>query len=332
MKTFLEAAKSKKPAKKSVVFAYGRMNPPTTGHGVLVKKVIDEASSRGADHFIFVSKSQEPKKNPLTHTQKVSYLRKLFPQGNFPLNKAVNPYEAVLYLCDLGYTDITMIAGSDQVENFKSIVNYKGKIAEKDPKKRKYSFDSFNVVQAGEERVEKITLADIDKMLKKGKTVDPMYMSASLMRAAAFAKRFDIFAIGIPGNKTLAKQLYNDVRKGMALNEEYIPEAKDDPTDKVTILALTSSDKDLSDTIEKMQEICKRRKIEFYAVKTSKAQIDISNVIANKIVIKNYDGEGKDIAIILKPMARRRCAPSAWTSRARLFAKKVWARTSLTSF
>ena len=102
MKTFLEAAKSKKPAKKSVVFAYGRMNPPTTGHGVLVKKVIDEASSRGADHFIFVSKSQEPKKNPLTHTQKVSYLRKLFPQGNFPLNKAVNPYEAVLYLCDLG--------------------------------------------------------------------------------------------------------------------------------------------------------------------------------------------------------------------------------------
>ena len=298
MKTFLEATKSKKPAKKSVVFAYGRMNPPTTGHGVLVKKVIDEASSRGADHFIFVSKSQEPKKNPLTHTQKVSYLRKLFPQGNFPLNKAVNPYEAVLYLCDLGYTDITMIAGSDQVENFKSIVNYKGKIAEKDPKKRKYSFDTFNVVQAGEERVEKITLADIDKMLKKGKTVDPMYMSASLMRAAAFAKRFDIFAIGIPGNKTLAKQLYNDVRKGMALNEEYIPEAKDDPTDKVTILALTSSDKDLSDTIEKMQEICKRRKIEFYAVKTSKAQIDISNVIANKIVIKNYDGEGKDIAIV----------------------------------
>lgn len=298
MKTFSEATKSKKPAKKSVVFAYGRMNPPTTGHGVLVKKVIDEASSRGADHFIFVSKSQEPKKNPLSHTQKVSYLRKLFPQGNFPLNKAVNPYEAVLYLCDLGYTDITMIAGSDQVENFKSIVNYKGKIAEKDPKKRKYSFDSFNVVQAGEERVEKITLADIDKMLKKGKAVDPMYMSASLMRAAAFAKRFDIFAIGIPGNKTLAKQLYNDVRKGMALSEDYILEAKDDPKDKVTILALTSSDNDLSDTIEKMQEICKKRKIEFYAIKTAKAQVDISNVIADKIVIKNYNGEGKDITIV----------------------------------
>ena len=298
MKTFSEATKNAKPKKKSVVFAFGRMNPPTTGHGVLVKKVMDEAGSRSADHFIFVSKSQDAKKNPLTHAQKVSYLRKLFPQGNFPLNKAANPYEAVLYLCELGYTDITMIAGSDQVDNFKGIAAYKGKVAEKDPKKRKYSFDSFRVVQAGEERVEKVSLADIDKMLKKGKPVDPMYMSASLMRAAAFAKRFDIFSIGIPGNKTLAKQLYNDVRKGMALNEEYIPEAADDPKDKVTILALTSSDKDLSDTIEKMQEICKRRKIEFYAVKTSKAQVDLSNVASKKIVIKNYDGEGKDVTIV----------------------------------
>jgi ribosomal protein S6--L-glutamate ligase len=298
MKTFSEATKNAKPKKKSVVFAFGRMNPPTTGHGVLVKKVMDEAGSRSADHFIFVSKSQDAKKNPLTHAQKVSYLRKLFPQGNFPLNKAANPYEAVLYLCELGYTDITMIAGSDQVDNFKGIAAYKGKVAEKDPKKRKYSFDSFRVVQAGEERVEKVSLADIDKMLKKGKAVDPMYMSASLMRAAAFAKRFDIFSIGIPGNKTLAKQLYNDVRKGMALNEEYIPEAADDPKDKVTILALTSSDKDLSDTIEKMQEICKRRKIEFYALKTSKAQIDLSNVASKKVVIKNYDGEGKDATIV----------------------------------
>ena len=296
MKTFSEASKTAKPNKKSVVFAFGRMNPPTTGHGVLVKTVMDEASKRSADHFIFVSKSQDAKKNPLTHSQKVSYLRKLFPQGNFPLNKAANPYDAVLYLCELGYTDITMIAGSDQVESYKGIAKYKGKVAEKDPKKRKYSFDTYRVVQAGEERVEKVSLAVIDKMLKSGKSVDPMFMSASLMRAAAFAKRFDIFAIGIPGNKTLAKQLYNDVRKGMALTEEYLPEATEN--NKVTILALTSSDKDLSDTVEKMQEICKKRKIEFYAVKTSKAQVDISSVAAKKIVIKNYDGEGKDVTVV----------------------------------
>jgi RimK family alpha-L-glutamate ligase len=91
--------------------------------------------------------------------------------------------------------------------------------------------------------------------------------------------------------------MYSDVRKGLSLGESYISEAVN-PSDKVTILALTSSEKDLSDTIEKMQEICKKRKIEFYAVKTSKAQVEISNVTSKKITIKNYDGEGKDITVI----------------------------------
>lgn len=275
MKTFSEASKNAKPKKKSVVFAFGRMNPPTTGHGVLVKTVMDEASKRSADHFIFVSKSQDAKKNPLTHSQKVSYLRKLFPQGNFPLNKAANPYDAVLYLCELGYTDITMIAGSDQVESYKGIAKYKGKVAEKDPKKRKYSFDSYRVVQAGEERVEKVSLADIDKMLKSKKPVDPMFMSASLMRAAAFAKRFDIFAIGIPGNKTLAKQLYNDVRKGMSLSEEYIAEEE---AKGLTFIALTSSlEESEKSTVAKMEEACKKRGQKFHAIRVKTANIDIAD-------------------------------------------------------
>jgi ribosomal protein S6--L-glutamate ligase len=298
MKTFSEASKNAKPKKKSVVFAFGRMNPPTTGHGVLVKTVMDEASKRSADHFIFVSKSQDAKKNPLTHSQKVSYLRKLFPQGNFPLNKAANPYDAVLYLCELGYTDITMIAGSDQVESYKGIAKYKGKIAEKDPKKRKYSFDSYRVVQAGEERVEKVSLADIDKMLKDKKPVDPMFMSASLMRAAAFAKRFDIFAIGIPGNKTLAKQLYNDVRKGMSLSEEYIAEEE---TKGLTFIALTSSlEESEKSTLAKMKEACKKRGQKFHAIRVKTATIDIAKINPDKITIQNFDGEGNDVTIVPK--------------------------------
>jgi ribosomal protein S6--L-glutamate ligase len=298
MKTFSEASKTTKPKKKSVVFAFGRMNPPTTGHGVLVKTVMDEASKRSADHFIFVSKSQDSKKNPLTHNQKVSYLRKLFPQGNFPLNKAANPYDAVLYLCELGYTDITMIAGSDQVESYKGIAKYKGKVAEKDPKKRKYSFDSYRVVQAGEERVEKVSLPDIDKMLKSGKSVDPMFMSASLMRAAAFAKRFDIFAIGIPGNKTLAKQLYNDVRKGMALSEQYIFEEE---TKGLTFIALTSSlEESEKSTIGKMEEVCKKRGHKFYPIRVKTATIDIAKINPDKITIQNFNGEGNDVTIVPK--------------------------------
>jgi RimK family alpha-L-glutamate ligase len=123
-------------------------------------------------------------------------------------------------------------------------------------------------------------------------------MSASKMRSAAFDGDFKKFATGVPGkDNATKKKMYSDVRKGLNLGESYISEAVD-PNDKVTILALTSSEKDLSDTIEKMQEICKKRKIEFYAVKTSKAQVEISNVVSKKITIKNYDGEGKDITVI----------------------------------
>jgi RimK family alpha-L-glutamate ligase len=271
------------PKKDTVVIAFGRMNPPTIGHGVLVDKVLSEASKRNADHFIFASTSQDPKKNPLTHKQKVEYLKKFFPKAKFPLNKAGDPYSAVLYVCDLGYKNIIMVAGSDQVENFKNIAKYKGKTAERDPKKRKYSFDTFEVVQAGEAR-------DDDAQGVQG-------MSASKMRAAAFDGDFKKFSTGIAGNDVaIKKKMYNDVRKGMNLKEEYIFEAKNEE-DKVTILALTSSEKDLSDTIEKMEAICKRRKIEFYAVKTSKAQVEISNVASKKITIKNYDGEGKDAVV-----------------------------------
>ena len=96
------------PKKDTVVIAFGRMNPPTIGHGVLVDKVLSEASKRNAGHFIFASVSQDPKKNPLTHKQKVEYLKKFFPKAKFPLNKAGDPYSAVLHVCDLGYKNIIM--------------------------------------------------------------------------------------------------------------------------------------------------------------------------------------------------------------------------------
>jgi RimK family alpha-L-glutamate ligase len=274
-----------KAKKKAVVFAFGRLNPPTIGHGVLVDKVMSEAAKRDADHFVFVTKTTDPKKNPLTHEQKVSYLRKFFPKGNFPLNKARDLYDCVLYLCSLGYTELYAICGSDRKAEFEAVARYKGKVATKDPKKRKYSFDKYEVVMAGEAR-------DDAAQGTKG-------MSASKMRAAAFKGDYKEFSQGVPGSdEALKKRLYRDVRKGMSLKEEYLWEATGDEKDKVTILALTSSEKDLSDSVEKMEKICKRRKIEFYAVKTSKAQVQIDNVVSKKIVIKNYDGEGKDATIV----------------------------------
>ena len=50
---------------KTMVFAFGRMNPPTIGHKKLVDKVLSVASNQKADHLIVLSKTQDKKTNPL---------------------------------------------------------------------------------------------------------------------------------------------------------------------------------------------------------------------------------------------------------------------------
>ena len=45
---------------KHVTFCFGRMNPPTIGH----KQVLDTMKSQGGEMKIFVSQSQDKKKNP----------------------------------------------------------------------------------------------------------------------------------------------------------------------------------------------------------------------------------------------------------------------------
>lgn len=270
--------------KDTAVFSVGRMNPPTTGHGMVIHTVVEEAKRLNADHFVFVSKTQDSKKNPLAVEAKVEYLRKLFPHANIS-TEAINAFDAVLHLCEMGYKHLVLVTGDDRNKDYLRITDYKGKVAQRDAKGRSYAFESIDVKVAGDTRSTEATgLASV-------RSFDA--------RAAAFNGDFAKFASLIPTDDGMLKErLYNDVRRGLGLNEEYVAEARKDSKDEVTILALTSSEKDLSDTIEKMGELCKKRKIPFYVVKTKTAQIELSNVVSKKITIKNYDGEGKDISVV----------------------------------
>ena len=63
---------------KTVVFTFGRMNPPTTGHAKLIKKVMLEAKRVGGIPIVYPSKTEDNKKNPLSFKLKVSVLRDVF--------------------------------------------------------------------------------------------------------------------------------------------------------------------------------------------------------------------------------------------------------------
>ena len=64
----------------TAVFAFGRFNPPTIGHEKLINAVIATGQREGGDTFIYGSHSQDSRKNPLSHSEKMGYLQKMFPR------------------------------------------------------------------------------------------------------------------------------------------------------------------------------------------------------------------------------------------------------------
>ena len=95
---------------KVVYFSFGRMNPPTIGHGKLLDKL---ASLAGRNPYrMYVSQKQEPKSNPLEYKSKVKFIRKMFPKHarNVLLNNKIkNALEIASVLYDEGYRKICLL-------------------------------------------------------------------------------------------------------------------------------------------------------------------------------------------------------------------------------
>lgn len=201
MKTLLEVAK-----KKKAVFAFGRMNPPTSGHEKLVRKVMDVARKNNATPYIFVSHTQEAKKNPLTSKQKVKYLTLGIPDAAKHIlapDDVASPFDALAKLIDMGYTDVIMIAGDDRVPQFKKSIG--AYVNHPDPDKS-FELDSFSVVSAG--------ARDPDSEGTEG-------MSGTKMRQLAASNKFNEFKQGVPSNLSdkYAREMFNAIRKAMKITE-----------------------------------------------------------------------------------------------------------------
>ena len=190
---------------KTIFFTFGRMNPPTIGHEKLLD-VLSRKSGRNP-YKVFLSQSQDNKKNPLRYKDKVKAARKMFPKHarSIMLDASVKTvFDALTKLYNEGYKNVAMVVGSDRVREFDVLLKkYNGKKAQHGL----YNFQKITIVSAGDR--------DPDAEGATG-------MSASKMRAAASAGDFSQFAQGMPkslGNVD-AKSIYNAVRKGMGLKEQ----------------------------------------------------------------------------------------------------------------
>ena len=189
---------------REVFFTFGRMNPPTTGHG----KLLDVLSTKAGrnPYKVFLSQSQDAKKNPLSYDQKIKHSRKMFPKHGRNIiksNKIRNVFEVAAALYDQGFNRVTMVVGADRIAEFETLLNkYNGVKA----RHGFYVFETIKVISAGDRD------PDAD---------DVTGMSASKQRANAASNDYTTFSQGVPSGMSAkdTKRLFNDVRTGMGLKE-----------------------------------------------------------------------------------------------------------------
>jgi len=194
----LEPPKVEK-TKGVLTVAFGRFNPPTTGHQKLLDTV---ASSSDEDDYIIVpSRSNDPKKNPLDTKTKVSVMKKMFPKHSDKIvddenNRTI--FDVLKKAHTDGYAGVRIIGGSDRVSEFEKLTN--------NYNKKLYDFDSIEVASAGDR--------DPDSDNVEG-------MSASKQRKAAAEGDLESFMKGVPSSmkEVDAKNLYKMIRKGMNIKE-----------------------------------------------------------------------------------------------------------------
>jgi len=205
MKTFLQLIEEKEATHKPVVVAFGRMNPPTTGHLKLIDKVRAEAEKRQAKHVVITSHSQDSKKNPLSPAQKLKHLRRYSPGTHFESSSKDRPtiLHHLARLHAAGHDHVVYVAGSDRVKEMHELLNrYNGVHG----RHGYYNFKKIDVVSAGHR--------DPDAEGEEG-------MSGTKMREHAKHNNFHSFRPGVPSHvpDNHARELLKDVRNGMGLNE-----------------------------------------------------------------------------------------------------------------
>ena len=186
-----EVAITEEPG-RTAVFTFGRFNPPTIGHEALVNRVVEVADKLNADHYIYLSHSQKPPKDPLAAKDKLAVARAAFPGANILLDPEVkNPFTALGKL-EQEYDTIILVVGGDRIPDFKKMADFK----------RKEGKIDFKVVSAGER--------DPDAEGVEG-------MSASKARALAADGNFDAFAQSLPDSVSSAqkKKVFNQIRKSV---------------------------------------------------------------------------------------------------------------------
>jgi hypothetical protein len=195
----------KEEKEKRVVFAFGQMNPLTSGHEKLINSLMKEAKSQGAIHEVVLTHSKDPKNNPLSPTEKLAYAKTVFPKTNIKLStkNAPSMLHHLSKLYSSGNKHVTVFTDSNRKDEIENLINkYNGVEGDHG----NFNFETIKVMSSGDRNpgVDGAEGSSSSKMrkvaeendFKKFKELAPIYMQESYVR-----------------------QMFNDVRRGMSLKE-----------------------------------------------------------------------------------------------------------------
>jgi hypothetical protein len=169
------------PSKK-VVFALGAFQPPTQAHELLIKAVDKISEEQNAAKFIYASSDDKS----IPADRKMYYLKRMFPEATFKQTTASSKtLVEVAKELNKRYNNAIMVAGSDQIADYKRILEkHNGK---------DFKFDTITVVSAGDK--------------------DPDLESAKLKQAIKNGD-FETFKESMPHNLMTvdARRLMNEMR------------------------------------------------------------------------------------------------------------------------
>ena len=220
--------------KGTLTIAFGRFNPPHSGHLQLMDTAAASAEQEGSDYIIVPSRSQDKKKNPLDPDTKISYMRRMFPQHSERIVNDANTktiFDVLKKAHNDGYTNVRIVGGADRVKEFEKLSNnYNGQL---------YAFDAIEVISAGERDPDskgvegmsasrmRLAVAENDfktyynHLYKEEPIIDPETGEQMMQEDPQTGEMIPVTQMVPLVDRKTAKQMFADMQATMGINENW---------------------------------------------------------------------------------------------------------------
>ena len=198
---FAETGLKLNEAVKTVVCAFGRMNPPTIGHKKLIDTMAELAKPTRRKARLYLSHSHDNNKNPLDFDTKLRFCKEAFEPQIKVMNSGAKTIIHIFHeLYEEGFENVIYVGGEDRIggeeDMTKIISKYNGYGTEKLP--LYYKFDSIQFESAGHR--DDSSNSEVERA------------SGSLARRLAADGKWRLFKRIMPFEEDTARELYDILR------------------------------------------------------------------------------------------------------------------------